>query len=154
MSTLFPAQFSDAQLQDDVKNFVQHILNVDYDKLLRAARVAKDVRLYDEVSRATDPEVGKELPVQLTDEEKHALRRERDVPLSERGMWPIILTVSLAAFLQGRSLRPHSPLAPRVKTVPKFNLQDMSSRLSTGERCTAVNSASMPPREHEVSCQT
>jgi len=39
--------------------------------------------------------------VRLSKEEKYALRRERDVPLAERGMWTVIATVSLAAFLQG-----------------------------------------------------
>jgi predicted secreted protein len=40
--------------------------------------------------------------VQLTEEEKRALCRERDVPFSEKGMRIVILTVSIAAFLQGK----------------------------------------------------
>ncbi|KAH0439434.1 glycosyl hydrolase [Colletotrichum camelliae] len=94
------AHYTDEQLEADVKSFAER-LTVDTTALLRAARVAKDIKLYDEVARNTFPGAGKDLPVQLTAEEKRALRRERDVPFSERGMWTIIITVSLAAFLQG-----------------------------------------------------
>ncbi|KZL80399.1 glycosyl hydrolase [Colletotrichum incanum] len=95
------ADYTDEQLEADVTSFAQACLNVDTAALLRAARVAKDIRLYDEVARNPSDSAGRELPVQLTVEEKRALVRERDVPFSEKGMWTIIITVSLAAFLQG-----------------------------------------------------
>ena len=76
---------------------------VDVEKLLRAARVAKDIRMYDEVARCPDAAFGADLQVLLTAEERRALKRERDVTFSEKGMWVVILTVSLAAFLQGTS---------------------------------------------------
>ncbi|KAK2049639.1 hypothetical protein LZ31DRAFT_562455 [Colletotrichum somersetense] len=95
------ADYTDEQLEADVASFAQEHLNVDTAELLRAARVAKDIRLYDEVARNSSESTGRELPVQLTGEEKRALVRERDVPFSEKGMWTIIITVSLAAFLQG-----------------------------------------------------
>ncbi|KAK1986497.1 hypothetical protein LZ30DRAFT_280621 [Colletotrichum cereale] len=95
------ADYTDEQLEADVASFAQKHLNVDTAELLRAARVAKDIRLYDEVARSSNESAGMELPVQLTEEEKRALVRERDVPFSEKGMWTIIITVSLAAFLQG-----------------------------------------------------
>lgn len=41
------------------------------------------------------------LPVELTDEERECLMRERDRVFSEKGMRKVILTVSLAALLQG-----------------------------------------------------
>lgn len=41
------------------------------------------------------------LLVQLTEPELAALKRERLVPFSESGMWVVIITVSLAAILQG-----------------------------------------------------
>ncbi len=63
--------------------------------------MAKDIRTYDDVARSEGPEAGYGLPVQLTPEEKRALKREKDVTFSERGMPLVILTVSLAAFLQG-----------------------------------------------------
>lgn len=100
------AHFTDKQLEADVKAFAER-LEVDESALLRAARVAKDIRLYDEVARNPSHEAGR-LPVELTNEEKRALRRERDVPFSEKGMWTIIITVSLAAFLQGRNISPSS----------------------------------------------
>lgn len=96
------SHLTDEELQVDVKRFVDDFLpTVQYDAVLRAARVARDIRLYDEVSRVNSQHVYRHLPVQLTDEEKIALRREKDVPFSERGMRIVILTVSLAALLQG-----------------------------------------------------
>ncbi|KAF6828555.1 hypothetical protein CPLU01_08424 [Colletotrichum plurivorum] len=102
------AHFTDKQLEADVKAFAERLI-VDESALLRAARVAKDIRLYDEVARNPSHEAGR-LPVELTDEEKRALRRERDVPFSEKGMWTIIITVSLAAFLQGRNIPSRSTI--------------------------------------------
>ncbi|KAL0780791.1 hypothetical protein CaCOL14_002126 [Colletotrichum acutatum] len=95
------SHYTDEQLEADVTSFAERYLNVDKGALIRAARVAKDIKLYDEVARNPSDAAGKELPVQLTTEEKRALVRERDVPFSEKGMWTIIITVSLAAFLQG-----------------------------------------------------
>ncbi|KAK4074068.1 hypothetical protein Trihar35433_3542 [Trichoderma harzianum] len=95
---------TDEELQTDVRSFVDnHLPSVKYENLLRAARVAKDIRTYDEVARkkATSYRFESDLPVQLTAEEKHALQRERDVPFSEKGMLIVILTVSIAALLQG-----------------------------------------------------
>ncbi|KAK2003988.1 hypothetical protein LX36DRAFT_666044 [Colletotrichum falcatum] len=94
------AGYTDEQLGADVASFAQKHLDVDTAKLLRAARVAKDIRLYDEVARSSIESAGRELPVQLDEDEKRALVRERDVAFSEKGMWTIIITVSLAAFLQ------------------------------------------------------
>ena len=76
--------------------------NVEPEKILRAARVAKDIRTYDDLVRSDRPDAGYGLPVQLTDEEKQALKREKDVVFPERGMLIVVLTVSLAAFLQGQ----------------------------------------------------
>ncbi|KAK2590741.1 hypothetical protein QQS21_011573 [Conoideocrella luteorostrata] len=97
------AHFTDAELQEDVKNFVErHLPSVAYDDLLRAARVGKDIRLYDEVARHQgDYDERAHQLVTLTEEEKKALRDEKDVTFSEKGMLVVIATVSLAAFLQG-----------------------------------------------------
>ena len=84
-----------------MRHFSQACLpDVDTERILRAARVAKDIRTYDEVARSTVPDAGRDLPVQLTANEKRALKAERD-NLLEGGMLIVILTVSLAAFLQG-----------------------------------------------------
>ncbi|KAI1410458.1 MFS general substrate transporter [Hypoxylon sp. FL1857] len=97
---------TDEELQEDVTSFWEECLRpaVDLADLLRAARVAQNVRSYDEVARYNGPkcnEVGYTLPVQLTKKEKAALKAEKDVLFSERNMFIVILTVSLAAFLQG-----------------------------------------------------
>ncbi|CAM1503838.1 Fc.00g014290.m01.CDS01 [Cosmosporella sp. VM-42] len=94
--------FTDDELKEDVQRFRDQILrSVDFDNLLRAARVAKDVRMYDQIARDKNPTEDSKFLVQLTPEEKKALRQERDNPFSERGMRVVILTVSLAALLQG-----------------------------------------------------
>lgn len=98
------AHLTDEELEADVRMFAQYCLAVDPEQLLRAARIAKDVRLYNMIAHSSDPNAGRDLPVQLTEEEKKALCREKDSPLSEKGMWRVILTVSLAAFLQGASI--------------------------------------------------
>ena len=96
---------ADDELVADVERFADEFLpSVNFDALLRAARVAKDIRVYDEVARSNDPYRFRNLPVELTPEEKRALRREKDVPFSEKGMRIVILTVSLAALLQGEQL--------------------------------------------------
>ncbi|PNY23417.1 polyol transporter [Tolypocladium capitatum] len=99
------AHLTDQELEEDVKQFAEnHLPVVPYEDILRAARVAKDIRLYDEIARRPNFDVKNRLPVNLTDEEKRALRRERGVAFSEKGMWIVIATVSLAALLQGESL--------------------------------------------------
>ncbi|KAG5934621.1 hypothetical protein E4U53_000646 [Claviceps sorghi] len=96
-------RLTDAELEIDVRRFVTNVLpSVDYNKLLRAARVGRDIRLYDEAARQSAAHNERNrLPVTLTDDEKTALRKEKDNTFSERGMLVVIATVSLAAFLQG-----------------------------------------------------
>lgn len=96
------AHMTDYELEEDVRQFAQnHLPSVRYEDILRAARVAKDIRLYDSIAWRPGFELRNRLPVHLTAEEKEALRRERDVAFSEKGMWVVIATVSLAALLQG-----------------------------------------------------
>ncbi|OTB01901.1 hypothetical protein M426DRAFT_14056 [Hypoxylon sp. CI-4A] len=95
------AHLTDEELQEDVVRFCDRLPNVDPAELLRAARVAQNIRSYDAVARSEDPAAGANLPVKLRDEEKAALKAERDVLFAERKMFVVILTVSLAAFLQG-----------------------------------------------------
>jgi hypothetical protein len=101
--TLLPvAHLTDQELEQDVTRWAHNFLPiVDPQKLLRGARVAKDIRMYDEVARCPDAAFGADLQVILTAEERNALRREKDVTFSEKGMYIVILTVSLASFLQG-----------------------------------------------------
>ncbi|KAI1768649.1 hypothetical protein GGR53DRAFT_531862 [Hypoxylon sp. FL1150] len=96
------AHLNDEQLEQDVSLFQRECLpSVNRASLLRAARVAQNVRSYDEVARSEDPETGNHLPVQLTVEEKRALKAEKDSLFSQPSMLMVILAVSLAAFLQG-----------------------------------------------------
>ncbi len=89
-------------MKADVRQFVERWLpSVDQEKVLRAARVAKDIRTYDDVAHDEDPNAGFHLDVTLTGVEKAALKAEKDTFFSQRGMAVVILTVSLAAFLQG-----------------------------------------------------
>lgn len=108
-------------MQRDVQSFVEnHIPSVAYEDLIRAARVAKDARLYDEVARKEGYHFEPDLLVQLTEEEKRALRRERDVPFSEKGMRIVILTVSIAALLQGgHTISPSSSLSVSNVAFPQ-----------------------------------
>lgn len=101
------AHMTDAEVEEDVRQFAEnHLRSVQYETILRAARVAKDKRIYDEVAARPRFDVRGRLPVHLTKQEKDALRREKNVTFSEKGMRIVIATVSLAALLQGGL---HSP---------------------------------------------
>jgi hypothetical protein len=109
---------TDEELQRDVRSFVEnHIPSIAYEDLIRAARVAKDARLYDQIARKEGYHADSDLLVQLTEEEKQALRRERDVPFSEKGMRVVILTVSIAALLQGEQTTPQNLLYSFLTSV-------------------------------------
>ena len=74
-------------------------------EVVRAAHVARDVHIYDELAMADDPERRKTimagLRVELTEGEIDALRGEKRSIFYHRGMRIVVATVSLAAFLQG-----------------------------------------------------
>ncbi|KXJ89738.1 and other transporter-domain-containing protein [Microdochium bolleyi] len=96
------SHYTDDGLVADVLDFAQKYLHaVDPKELIRAARVAKDVRAYDEVARSADATIGQSLPVHLTPDEKLALMAERDSLFSQKSMLSVFLSVTLAAFLQG-----------------------------------------------------
>ncbi|KAL2275543.1 hypothetical protein FJTKL_02034 [Diaporthe vaccinii] len=91
---------SDKELQTDVKEFSRHLPDVEYDDVLRAARVAKDIRTYDQVARNFATQTN--LLVALEDDEKEGLVSEHDELRGQfRQIFPVILTVGCAAFLQG-----------------------------------------------------
>ncbi|KAH8895597.1 hexose transporter [Thozetella sp. PMI_491] len=90
----------DEDLPGDVEDFQRtHLPAVAFDRLLRAARVAKNPKTYEDLSRGLSSYV----PglVDLSGEEKEALVKEQDSVFQEPGMLIVILTVALAAFLQG-----------------------------------------------------
>lgn len=91
---------SDKELQGDVKEFSRHLPDVEYEDVLRAARVAKDIRTYDQVARNSITQTN--LLVLLEDEEKDGLVSEQDELRGQfREIFPVILTVACAGFLQG-----------------------------------------------------
>jgi hypothetical protein len=68
--------------------------------LKRAALVAQNIMVYDQVARGERS--GSGLPVDLTDEERVALKNERDTLFSQTtGLYMTVLTVSIAGILQG-----------------------------------------------------
>ncbi|KAI0446313.1 sugar transporter-domain-containing protein [Xylaria telfairii] len=96
------ARLTDEELEEDARAFQRVFLpHVKAEQLLRAVQVAKDIRIYDAVARSEDPNADRNLPVKLTTREKVALKKERDSLPSETTMLIVVLTVSLAAFLQG-----------------------------------------------------
>ncbi|KAI1877075.1 uncharacterized protein JN550_001147 [Neoarthrinium moseri] len=92
----------DEDLPSDVRLFHKHYLpDVHYDRLLRAARVAKHPKAYEDICRVDLDCSKKPGLVNLSREEKVALLKEYDSVIPEPGMLVVILTVSLAALLQG-----------------------------------------------------
>jgi hypothetical protein len=94
-------------LEVDVRQFSLHLgmygtpeKDREAKELLRAALVARDAVAYDRVAHGNleDESI---LPIQLTQEEKIALRDEKTKLFSERGILAVTTAVSLAAFLQG-----------------------------------------------------
>lgn len=88
-------------MEDVVEFRDQWLHSVELEPILRAARVAKDIRFYDVVAQGENPDTRGNIVVNLTPEEKKALKTEKNTIFSQTGMFIVILTVSLAAFLQG-----------------------------------------------------
>ncbi|KAK1671380.1 hypothetical protein BDP55DRAFT_560550 [Colletotrichum godetiae] len=87
----------DDELEEDVRQFAEKLPGVPFKDILKAARVAKEVRAcMDEGLQDTLP-----IEFRVTDDERAALRAERDKAFSQGGMTVIVVTVALAALLQG-----------------------------------------------------
>ncbi|KAI0015312.1 hypothetical protein F4780DRAFT_90202 [Xylariomycetidae sp. FL0641] len=115
------------QLEQDVRRFQQTCLpEVELEGIMRAARVAKDIRYYDQVARSDGAD---NTAVQLTNDEKEALKAEKDSLLSQRKMFIVILTVSLAAFLQGFV---QSSFNGASLFAGEFGLDDLSTQRNNG----------------------
>ncbi|TDZ30004.1 putative polyol transporter 1 [Colletotrichum spinosum] len=85
----------DDELEEDVRHFAASLPGVDADEMLRAVQVARDIHSY------MDERYEPDLPERLTAEEKEALKAEREKTFSQNGMVIMIVTVALAALLQG-----------------------------------------------------
>ena len=77
--------------------------------------------------------MAEEVLVHLTAQERSALRRERDIPFSEKGMFVVIATVSLAALLQGTSY--DGLLAEWLRNTSLNQVKALSNHLSTAPQC-------------------
>lgn len=94
------AHLNDKELQQDVREFSKYLPSVDYETVLRAARVAKNSLTYDQVARNNATQTN--LLVTLDKEEMAGLVAEQDdLRRQFRHILPAVLTVGCAAFLQG-----------------------------------------------------
>jgi hypothetical protein len=94
---------NEEQLLADVERFARSKNLLDLlERLQRAARVAKNLASYDDDARGTRDQTLPPLPVILSEEERVALTNEKDkLRAQSNGLIITVLTVSLAAFLQG-----------------------------------------------------
>lgn len=91
----------DEELPADVESFHRECLpEINLQRLLKAAKIGKHPNTYEDISRGRW-EGSMEGLEELDGVDKKALVAEHDSALPERGMLIVILTVSLAAFLQG-----------------------------------------------------
>lgn len=116
------ANYNDPTLRRDAAQFARDQLGIDdksedFDNFIRAAFVARDIDVYYDVSRGFLTYAPGELDVDLKDDEKEAIRNEKDKLFNERGITMVNLAVSLAAILQGHvqsSINGASLLAPQL----------------------------------------
>lgn len=98
--------YNDPTLRRDAAQFARDQLGIDdksedFNDFIRAAFVARDIDVYYDVSRDFLTYAPGELDVDLKDDEKEAIRNEKDKLFNERGITMVNLAVSLAAMLQG-----------------------------------------------------
>ncbi|KAI1113314.1 sugar transporter-domain-containing protein [Nemania sp. NC0429] len=98
--------YNDPTLRRDASRFAREQLGIDdktedFRDFIRAAFVARDIDIYYDVSRGFREYAPGELDVDLRDDEKEAIRNEKDKLFNERGITMVNLAVSLAAMLQG-----------------------------------------------------
>ncbi|KAJ4419072.1 hypothetical protein N0V82_005195 [Gnomoniopsis sp. IMI 355080] len=119
------AHLNDRELQKDVKEFSKYLPGVEYETVLRAARVAQNSLTYDHVARNNATQTN--LLVRLAEDEKEGLRAEQDDLRGQfRHILPVVLTVGCAAFLQGHvqaSINSSSLYAALVFGAPESGWQ-------------------------------
>ncbi|KAF5643157.1 myo-inositol transport ITR1 [Fusarium sp. NRRL 52700] len=87
---------SPTEIRDALTSLAKHLPTVSVDELERAFSIAQNINYYAITESSEIP-----MPNNLTDDEKKCIRDEREHVFSQPGMPIIIITVSLAAFLQG-----------------------------------------------------
>ncbi|KAH8899129.1 MFS general substrate transporter [Thozetella sp. PMI_491] len=112
---------SERELREDMNEFRQQLSDVTAAEMETALEVARQQTRYYMIARRVQKDPNFRPPIQLAREDWTALIRERDTLFSQRGTLPIILTVSLAAFLQGHfqsSLNASSIFAEQLGVPP------------------------------------
>ncbi|KLO93135.1 sorbitol transporter [Fusarium fujikuroi] len=84
------------EIREALTVLAEHLPTVSVDELERAFSIAQNINYY-AVTESTE----NQMPNDLSDDEKKCIRVEREYVFSQPGMPIIIITVSLAAFLQG-----------------------------------------------------
>lgn len=114
--------------------------------VLRAAHVAKHIRYYEHIARGYDAD-GSTPPITLTQEEKEALVGEKDKIISEKGIWVVLITISLAAFLQGKPSKLPQALQDLVRPADTGPQRLRAVQLLGSQCVRGVLEASEPGRE-------
>ncbi|KAL5613991.1 hypothetical protein FOVSG1_003054 [Fusarium oxysporum f. sp. vasinfectum] len=84
------------EIREALTSLAEHLPTVSVDELERAFSIAQNINYYAVAESSENP-----MPNELTEDEKKCIRNEREHVFSQPGMPIIIITVSLAAFLQG-----------------------------------------------------
>ncbi|KAF5538019.1 myo-inositol transport ITR1 [Fusarium phyllophilum] len=87
---------SQTDIREALAILAEHLPTVSVDELVRAFSITQNINYYAVAESSEDP-----MPIDLTEDEKNCIRDEREHVFSQPGMPIIIITVSLAAFLQG-----------------------------------------------------
>ncbi|KAF4946659.1 hypothetical protein FGADI_11007 [Fusarium gaditjirri] len=84
------------EISEALTSLAEHLPNVSVDELERTFSIARNINYYAITESSENP-----MPNDLTEDEKKCIRDEREHVFSQPGMPIIIITVCLAAFLQG-----------------------------------------------------
>ncbi|KAF4345566.1 myo-inositol transport ITR1 [Fusarium beomiforme] len=88
---------SPTEIRESLTHLAEHLPTVTVDELERAFSIAQNISYYAVHDNGSD----NPMPNDLTEDERSCIRKEREHVFSQPGMPIIIITVSLAAFLQG-----------------------------------------------------
>ncbi|KAH7024090.1 hypothetical protein EDB80DRAFT_699202 [Ilyonectria destructans] len=116
---------SEYELREGIRKLAEQLPDVETHELERAGRIAKNSLDYYHFAKGSSRDAS--LPVDLTSTERDSLVAEREKLFLKKGMFIVICTVSLAAFLQGHvqsSINAGSIFADRVGIERPKNAKD------------------------------
>ncbi|KAK7957326.1 glycosyl hydrolase [Apiospora aurea] len=147
------ALLNDDELREDARHFARAQLGMKdgpesseaVEKLVRAAFVARDAAIYDRVAQGDEEYASRPLQVTLSDDEKEALKNERDKLFSERNILRVTAAVCLSAFLQGlmQASLNSSSLYPEL--LGAASISHSSSSISTDAASNSTSTSSALP---------